>query len=117
MARVPNIAGRAAYGRLLLVPIGMAGAALVYWLQTALALPREVRLLAFLPLLVATYGFFQYREKTCVRLALQDRCDMGGGVEAIEDPALRYRIRQQAMVVHATAILSAAGITAVLYVI
>ncbi len=64
MDRVPNIAGRAAQRRLLLAPLGLAGAYGVYWLQTTLGLPHLLRLLAFLPLLAASYGFFQFREKT-----------------------------------------------------
>lgn len=64
MDRIPNIGGHAALRRLLSGVVGAAGAWLVYWVQGALALPRELRLLVVLPLLLATYGFFQYREKT-----------------------------------------------------
>ncbi len=64
MERIANIAGKAAYRRLLSGVAGAIGAWAVYWAQGALALPREVRLLAILPLLLPTYGFFQYREKT-----------------------------------------------------
>lgn len=64
MDRIANIGGRAASRRFLSGVVGAAGALGVYWLQAALALPREVRLLALLPLLLASYGFFQYREKT-----------------------------------------------------
>lgn len=64
MDRIPNIGGRAALRRLTSGMVGATLAGLVYWGQGALALPRELRLLAVLPLLLATYGFFQYREKT-----------------------------------------------------
>ena len=64
MDRMPNIGGRAALRRLASGVVGVALAVLVYWGQGALALPRELRLVAVLPLLLATYGFFQYREKT-----------------------------------------------------
>lgn len=64
MDRVANIGGRAARRRLILGLLGVAAAGAVYWLQATLDAARELRLFAFLPLLLATYGFFQYREKT-----------------------------------------------------
>ncbi len=117
MERIANIAGRAVYRRLLLGVIGTLGALAVYWLQVRLGLPRAFRLIAFLPLLAATYGFLQVREQTCVRLAAQGQRDLGRGVEAIEDPLERHRVRRQAMVVHASAVIGAAAVAAVLYVI
>lgn len=117
MERVANIAGGAVYRRLLLGLAGALAAIVVYWLQVRLALPRALRLLAFLPLLAATYGLLQVREKTCVRLAAQGQRDMGRGIEPIDDPLERYRVRRQAMVVHASAVIAAAAVTAVMYVI
>ena len=54
MEGIANIAGRAAYRRLLSGVVGAVGAWAVYWAQGALTLPREIRLLAVLPLLLAT---------------------------------------------------------------
>lgn len=64
MDRVPNIGGTARTRRLLLGAFGAAVAAALVWVQHAAGLPRPVRLLALPALLAATYGFFQYREKT-----------------------------------------------------
>jgi len=117
MERVANIGGTALRRRLL---IGVAGAAVtvgLVWAQSALGLPRGVRLLAFGPLLATAYGLMQAREKTCVRLAARGQRDMGRGVEDIEDAAELYRVRRQAAVVHASALIGAAAVTAVLYVI
>ncbi|HEU5210476.1 MAG TPA: hypothetical protein VFU06_13870 [Longimicrobiales bacterium] len=117
MERVANIGGTALRRRLLLGIAGGAIALALVWTQSHFALPRAVRLLAFAPLLAATYGLLQVRERTCVRLAARGQRDMGGGVEDIEDAMERYRVRRQAAVVHASALISAAAVTAVLYVI
>jgi hypothetical protein len=117
MERVANIGGKALRRRLL---IGIAGAVValaVVWAQSVLDLPKAVRLIAFAPLLAAAYGLLQVRERTCVRLAARGQRDMGRGVEEIEDAVERYRVRRQAAVVHASALISAAAVTAVLYVI
>lgn len=117
MERVANIGGKALRRRLL---IGIAGAVValaVVWAQSVLDLPKAVRLIAFVPLLAAAYGLLQVRERTCVRLAARGQRNMGRGVEEIEDAVERYRVRRQAAVVHASALISAAAVTAVLYVI
>lgn len=52
-----------------------------------------------------------------MRLAARGQRDMGKGIETIDSPAELYRVRRQAIAVHASAILSALAITAVLYMI
>src|SRR5690606_12392954 len=117
MERVANIGGKALRRRQLIGLAGVVVTAGLVWAQSALGLPRGVRLLAFGPLLVAAYGLMQSRERTCVRLAARGQRDMGRGLEEIEDAAELYRVRRQAAVVHASALIGAAAGTAVLYVI
>jgi hypothetical protein len=117
MERVANIGGTALRRRLILGIAGALGAVGIVWIQSHFALPRAVRLLAFAPLLAASYGGLKVRARTCVRLAARGQRDMGRGAEEIEDAVERYRVRRQAAVVHASALIGAAAITAVLYVI
>jgi hypothetical protein len=117
MERCANITSRGRRRRLLTGLVGAALAAGVVWLQITLDLPRAVRLLSIGPLLLATYGFFQAREQTCVRLAWSGQRETAAGVVPIDDPAELYRVRKQASVVHASAIISALAVAAVLYVI
>lgn len=117
MERVANIGGTALRRRRLLGIAGVVVALVVAWVQLRFGLPRAVRLAAFPPLVVAAYGLLQARERTCVRLAAEGKRDMGKGVEPIDDPVERYRVRRQATVVHASALIAAAAVTAVLFMI
>lgn len=117
MDRVANIGGRAAQRRLLLGLFGVTDAIVIVVLQVVLDGAREWRLLAFLPLLMATYGLIQYQQKTCVRLAAQGTCDMGHGVEPITDARDRYRLQDRARGIHIAAIAAAGLITIALYLI
>ena len=117
MERCANMNERGRQRRLVMAVIGALLAWGVVWLQLSLDLPRSVRLLAAAPLLLATYGFFQARERTCVRLAHSGRRETSTGSEPIDDPLELYRIRRQASVVHASAIVAAFAIAAVLYAI
>ena len=117
MARCANMNERGRRRRLAMAVIGTLLAWGVVWLQLSLDLPRAVRLLTAGPLLLATYGFFQAREHTCVRLARNGRRETSTGSEPIDDPVELYRIRRQASVVHASAIVAALAIAAVLYAV
>lgn len=116
MDRCANITARGRRRRLLMALAGAALAAAIVWLQGELGLARAVRLLSAGPLLMATYGFFQAREQTCVRLAWTGRRETEHGTAPIDDPFDRYRVKRQASVVHASAIISALAVAGVLYV-
>lgn len=117
MDQVANIGGRAARYRLMLGLFGVSDAVAIVALQMILDGAREWRLLAFLPLLLATYGLFQYRQKTCVLLASRGVRDMGQGIEPVVDARERYRLQDRARGVHVAAIIGAALVTLGLYLI
>lgn len=117
MDQVTNIGGRAAVRRLLIGVFGVTDAVAIVALQMVLGGAREWRLIAFLPLLLATYGLFQYQQKTCVLLAAQGVCDMGQGIEPVADARERYRLQDRARGIHIAAIGAAALITIALYLI
>jgi hypothetical protein len=76
--------------------------------------PRAWRLVMLLPLWSAAIGFFQVREKTCVRLAAQNVRNLDSGDEAVTDPAERAQIRRQARRVYIEALGVAAALTLLL---
>lgn len=108
MEHCPNIGPAQRRGRLLagVVSLGLAGALAVA--LTAIGAPLAVRLIVFLPLLWATYGFFQYREATCVHLAWRGLRNMDEGAEHVVDARQRAAANRQARRVHLRAIASAA---------
>ena len=53
-------------------------------------------LLLFFPLLAALLGLLQAHEKTCIALAAQNMCNLGSGVQKIEDEDLAQRLQNRA---------------------
>ena len=112
-----NIGPRERNRRLLLAFIGAAITVAFLVLLDWIDAPRAWRLATFFPLWVGAHGFFQYRERTCTRLAARGQRNLDRGPEAIDDPLELLRVRRQATVVTASAIISAAAIAATLYAI
>ena len=112
-----NIGPRERNRRLLLALIGAATTVAFVVLLDRVEAPRLWRLVTFFPLWVAAHGFFQYRERTCTRLAARGQRNLDRGPEAIEDPLELLRVRRQATVVLASSLISAAAVAATLYAI
>jgi hypothetical protein len=111
MENCPNIGPAQRRGRLLAGLASLGLAAVIAVVLTALGAPLALRLVIFLPLLWATYGFFQYREHTCVHLAWRGLRDMDTGAEQVLDGRQRAAANRQARRVHLRAIVAAAAIT------
>jgi hypothetical protein len=70
------------------------------------------RLPLFIPLYVGALGFFQYRDRTWVKLGSRGQRDMDAGPQPIADKAEADQVRRQAQTVYVKALISAAILTA-----
>jgi len=75
------------------------------------------RLPLFLPFLVAGTGFFQWRDKTCVRLSARGWRNTTGTVEKIEDEHELAQVRQQARHLTNKALLVAVILTLIAQIV
>jgi len=75
-----------------------------------LDVPREVRSIIFIPILLAVVGWFQTQRRFCLAYGLAGVFNLGelGNVESIADPAQRKNDRIQALKTIAEAVLIAA---------
>ncbi len=68
--------------------------------------------LLLLPLFMgAATGYFQWSDKTCVRLAAEGTRNLNDKEEKIEDPSVLAQVRQQARRVQLKAVLAAIPLT------
>ncbi|MDQ6870928.1 MAG: hypothetical protein M3037_02825 [Gemmatimonadota bacterium] len=70
------------------------------------------RVILFVPIFVGALGFFQARDRTCVKLASRGQRDMDTGLQQIADKAEADQIRRQAQAVYVKALISATILTA-----
>jgi hypothetical protein len=108
----PNIGPRQRQRRLRLGVFGIASA--IAWAAglsvSNASLP--VRTVVFMPLVLGTFGLFQYRAGTCVRLAASGRRNLDSGSERVSNPDELAAMRRQARIVYMQAIGTAAVLTA-----
>jgi hypothetical protein len=71
------------------------------------------RVLVFVPAFMAALGVFQAQAQTCVALAARGKRNMDTGDEAVAEPELLARIREQSRQVYLRSAIAAALITAV----
>ena len=71
-----------------------------------------LRAFIFFPIVLGSFGFLQYRARTCVRLAATGRRNMDDGSERVTDAAELRAMRRQARRIQRNAIASALLITA-----
>jgi hypothetical protein len=86
------------------------GIAFTVYLTTRGA-PVWWHVLAALPFLMASLGYFQSREQLCVFHAALDQRDMDGGAEKVTNPAELSAMRQQAARVWTRSLIAAAMLT------
>lgn len=75
------------------------------------------RLLLLLPFWAATVGYFQWRDKTCVKFAREGVFELNGGVEKMDDSAQLAQVRKQARRVMVKAFFAAVVLTALTFII
>lgn len=95
---------------------GLSGVASGLWLLT-IGVDRPWRLMLFFPFWMGALGFFQAKDQVCVVLAAQGRRHTEGAVEKIQDLSFQNQIRRQAVQVHVKALLTAAAVTAVWFIL
>ncbi len=75
--------------------------------------PTSWYAVAAIPFLLASLGYFQAREQTCVFFAAVGQRDMDGGAERITDAGELSRVRRRASGIWIRAIMVAIALTAV----
>jgi hypothetical protein len=73
--------------------------------------PRLSRAIIFFPVWIAGLGLIQSREKTCIALAAQGKCNMDAGEERLEDENLIEQLKDKARRINRRAVITAAAIT------
>lgn len=75
------------------------------------------RLLLLLPFWAATIGYFQWRDKTCVKFAREGVFELNGGIQKMDDSTQLEQVRKQAQRVVVKAFLTAVVLTALTLII
>lgn len=101
--------------RLRLGIFGTVAAFATAFALTILNAPPALRAIVFLPLVLASFGFYQYHARTCVRLAATGRRNLDSGSERVTDNAELAAMRAQARRVQVQAVSTALAITALYF--
>lgn len=75
------------------------------------------RLLLLLPFCGAGIGFFQWRDKTCVKFAREGVFELNGGVQKMDDADQLAQVRKQAQRVTMKAVLAGVVLTALTFIV
>ena len=95
---------------------GLSGIASGLWLLT-IGADRPWRLVLFFPFWMGALGFFQAKDQVCVVLAAQGRRHTEGASEKIKDLSFQNQIRRKAVQVHVKALLMAAAMTVIWFIL
>lgn len=95
--------------------ITMAAGAGIAWYFVATGSPRPMRVIVFIPFLMALLGLLQSRMQTCVVYAARGVRDGSGGIERVTDPGELKFLKNRSFVIILEAIAGAAALTLVTY--
>ena len=109
-----NLGPRERRKRLWLGVASLVSAAVLAFALVVLEWPRVARLVVFLPLWMASLGFTQARESTCVALAARGTCNFDDGERLIEDGPVAAALRHRPRRIHRRATLLAGVLTLVI---
>lgn len=114
---IPNIGPKERQKRLTVGIIGAVAGVVVFLLIQAVAMPAWANVFTLPFFLASAFGFFQWKDKTCVKLVREGVTNMDDGDKPVTDAEIKAALQRQAKSVQTKALIAGVSATLVCFIL